>query len=138
MSNTDLSELLQQAESQVQRQAEARPARKRNPPPYRAIFSTLLVCLIVYSGYKVIAVFAPPDQQQATHDLEAVIEKAHVLVDKVKAETGELPDTLPNAALASVVRYDHDKDTYSLTATILGIRVTLEPGGKKKTETGVQ
>lgn len=134
----NLSELISQAENTSQQQAEARPAAKRKPIPFRLIFGVLLASVVAYAGTKISAALSPPTQKEVAHDLEVVIDKAHDAIEAAKTKTGELPDALPNAALASVVRYDHDKDTYSLSATILGIRVTLEPGGKKKTETGVQ
>lgn len=42
------------------------------------------------------------------------------------------------AVLASVVRYEKTDKTYTLSATVLGVRVTMESDGPKRTDFGVQ
>lgn len=135
-----LADLIRQAESTAQKQAEAKLARKGKPVLFRLIFTVLLLGVVCYAGIKLSDALAPPSQQKVANDLGNVVERAHKLIDGIKQDTGELPKTLPNAALAAVVQYepDPDKSRYRLTATVMGIRVTLQPNGHKITETGIQ
>jgi len=132
----DLSNLIQQAEKTAHSQAEAKPAPKSKPLPWRMIFSVLLAGVIAYAGTKVSAGLSPPSQKEVAHDLEAVLDRAHDVIETAKAESGELPEALPNAALASVVEYEHDRTGYQLTATIMGVKVTMERSGRKTTDMG--
>jgi hypothetical protein len=136
----DLSRLIDQAENQVSQQAarSAKASRKPGPSLFKPVMMALLAGLTVYAVFAIWTRLAPPGPAAITHDLEVVLERARDAVESAKKETGEYPDALPNASLASVVSYNHETDNYQLSATIMGIRVTLEPGGKKQIEKGVQ
>lgn len=136
----DLSSLINEAEKQIDHrdQTVARVSRPRKKLPLGYILAGLLWAVIAFMGFKLWQQIRPPAEQQIEQDLDAVIEQAHAAIETAKADTGELPDALPDAALASVVGYEHDREGYKLTATIMGIRVTLERDGKKTTERGVE
>lgn len=134
----DLSQLIRQADEQAQNKAQSKAAPQRSRIQVAAIFSGVLLVVIAYAGVKVFAAFSPPSEAKVAHDLERVVESAHQLVDGIKKETGKLPDAIPNAALASVVQYEKRDADYKLSATILGVRVSLEGAGKMTTETGVK
>ena len=86
---------------------------------------------MVLVGYLAWWSFAPLPAGRVASDLEAVIEAARLSVEKAKGETGRLPDSLPNAALAAVVRYERGQSDYRLSTSVLGVRVTLERDGSK-------
>lgn len=135
-----LSALIQSAETQIQKMAEAKPAAKASPFRSRLVLSAVLAIIIAYALVTISRVMLPPAEKQVVHDLELVVERAQELVDGVRKDTGQLPNALPNAALASVVRYEPDADNlrYKLSAVLLGVRVTLEPDGRKTTEIGIR
>lgn len=95
-----------------------------------------LLVLIAVALHSVWTAWMPPSAQQTARDLEAVVDAARQSVESVRSRTGQLPSALPNAALASVVRYEPDAGSYRLSATIMGVRVSLEPDGQKVTVTG--
>jgi hypothetical protein len=131
----DLSKLIEQAEAVAVRQQRSRTKGKRSFVNSRLGTLVLLVALVSIA-FAIRAMFAPPTEAQALHDLEAAVDKARQAVEAARARNGQLPDTLPSAALSSVVVYEHEQDSYSLNATFMGIHVTLQPDGKKTTETG--
>jgi hypothetical protein len=95
-----------------------------------------LLLLTAWSLHSVWGALRPPTVQQTARDLEAVIDAARQSIESARTQTGQLPSALPNAALASVVRYEPDAGSYRLSATIMGVRVSLEPDGQKLTVTG--
>ncbi len=134
---TDLEALIQKAHHETLR-AERGP---QVPPPRRALagrlWGALLLAVAAFALHALWSAFAPPSTSQTARDLEAAVDAARKSVEAERSRTGRLPDALPNAALASVVRYEPEVSTYKLSATILGVRVTLETDGRKTTETGV-
>jgi hypothetical protein len=133
----DLSALIRQAEGEVSKQVRRAPAAPGGSFA-RPALGTALAALAIYGVYSLWALFAPPSADKVTHDLEVAIEAARESVEKAKSESGQLPEAIPSASLGSVVRYEHGPSDYRLSATILGIRVTLERDGKKIVEKGVQ
>ena len=133
----DLSALIRQAEGEASRQVR-RAAPIQGPSVAKPALGAILIVLAIYAVYSLWAMFAPPSADKVAHDLDAAVEAAHSLVEKSKSESGQLPETLPSASLGSVVRYEHGQSDYRLSATILGIRVTLERDGKKIVEKGVE
>lgn len=135
----DLSSLINQAESALEKQGSTgmRDEKQRSLAlkPALAIIAFLM---IGYFGNWLWMIFAPPTQNQVVHDLEAVVAQARASVDQAKADSGSLPDALPNASLAAVVHYEPDQGTYTLVASMMGVRVTLQKDGTKSTDTGVK
>lgn len=133
----DLTALIRQAEGEVSRQkGRAEPARSKLPlGPVLGLITLIVAGCCVYSIW---AQLAPPSPDKVARDLDFVIEAARVSVEKSKSETGQLPEALPSASLGPVVRYERGQGDYQLSATILGVRVTLAQDGKKTVEKGVQ
>ena len=100
--------------------------------------SIVLLALTIYVIASISARLTPPGSKEIARDLEIALEQARTAVEEAKNRTGKLPEALPNASLASVVRYEHQEDDYRLSTTIMGIRVTLEPDGRKHVEMGVK
>ena len=94
--------------------------------------------MLFRSIYSIWTQFAPPSADIVARDLERVIDTARDSVEKSKSETGQLPEVLPSASLGSVVRYERGQSDYQLSATMLGVRVTLARDGKKIVEKGIQ
>lgn len=131
-----LSDLIIEAEKTTRGHAREQPTRKVPRIPWRYVFAMLLAGTFGYAGTRILAVLFPPSQKQIAEDLQTVLDRARDAIETSKAEAGKLPDALPNAALASVVKYEHDNTDYQLTATIMGVKVTMERSGRKTTELG--
>lgn len=136
----DISSLIDQANSAIGKQASRQAQRKPpcRPLPIGAIFAGVLAIGALFSVYSIWKNTGTPGDAQIARDLDIALEKAHAAVEDVKSKTGALPETLPNAALASVVDYDPQQGSYQLTANMLGVRVTLQRDGKKTTEKGAR
>lgn len=83
-----------------------------------------------------VALIVPPSRKQVERDLDVVVSAAHMEVEAARSRNGQLPMALPNAALAAVVQYRPDGDKYSLSSSVLGVRVTLTSDGSKTTDWG--
>lgn len=134
----EFSTLIDQAETQVSQQASKHAGQTPSlgMPPWAV--PVLLATVIAITGSSLWSLLAPVSTQQVKHDLESAVDQARTVIDASRAKDGELPETLPNAALASVVRYEPDAGGYRLIASMMGVRVTLERDGKKSMETGVE
>ncbi len=136
----DYANLINEAESAVK--AKDAASKKQSAPPNpilrQALLTGMLAALVATSAWTIWSHLAPPSQSHVAHDLEQAIEQARATVDAARKATGALPKALPNAALAAVVRYEPAETNYKLTATILGVRVTLESNGTKSTDFGVK
>ena len=58
-----------------------------------------------------------------------------VVEPAAKSGSGTLPASIPNASLAAVVVYEPGQQDYKLSATVMGVRVTLERDGSKTRDT---
>lgn len=133
----DLASLIEKAQAEATRarpQPVAAPVRR---PVGRAVALAVLLVMLAAALHVLWDDLFTPPVRQTTRDLEAAVDAARESIERAKAQTGQLPTALPNAALATVVRYEPEAGGYRLSATIMGVRVTLEPDGRKKTETGV-
>jgi len=133
----DLNTLIDQAQETVAHRPGARPDRRSNALP-RPLTGALLLGLTAYAIFVISAHLSPPSPQQVAHDLETIVDQAHQSIEKTRADQGELPDALPDASLGSIVQYEREQDRYALSATVMGIRVTLTPDGRRITETGIK
>lgn len=136
----DLSKLISQAESVTEKQTAARSidhsrTTSRTVP---VVLAGVLAIGLVYTAHSFRAHWGPPNDARVVHDLGVAIDAAKTLVDNVKLDTGALPDALPNASLAAVVRYQPRETDYRLSASAMGVRVTLEWDGTRKTEIGAE
>jgi hypothetical protein len=136
----DLTALIKQAETQTVKNVERvqKSQRRKSSLKLKPVIVLMMAGLIAYSGYSIWTNFAPPSEEHVVRDLESVVDAARAAIEEAKAEAGQLPEALPNAALASVVQYEHGEKEYKLSATIMGIRITLEPDGKTTREYGVE
>ena len=94
------------------------------------IIGLVAITPLVVTIYLVADMNAKPSRQQVERDLKAAISMAEEEVETVRAETGALPDALPDAALAAVVRYEPEGERYRLTAELMGVAVTRDADGK--------
>lgn len=136
-SNTDLSRLINAAENAVdnkQARQASRP-RKRSFSPW--LLPTILLVIITASLAALWSELRPPGTADIARDLEAIVARARDAIEAARVASGELPAALPNAAMASVVRYEKNQNEYRLSATAMGVRVTREPDGQTRTERGV-
>lgn len=136
-SNTDLSRLINAAENAVdnkQARQASRP-RKRSFSPW--LLPTILLVIIAASLAALWSELRPPGTADIARDLEAIVARARDAIEAARGASGELPAALPNAAMASVVRYEKNQNEYRLSATAMGVRVTREPDGQTRTERGV-
>jgi hypothetical protein len=136
-SNTDLSRLINAAETAVDKKEDRQTPRprKRSPSPWMVV--GILLVIIAASLAALWSELRPPGAADIARDLEAIVARARDAIEGARGASGELPAALPNAALASVVRYEKGQKEYRLSATAMGVRVTLEPDGKTRTERGV-
>lgn len=78
--------------------------------------------------------FAPHSEEKVVRDLTKIIEQARRSIESARAGSGYLPESLPNASLASVVFYDYSGNGYRLFAEYGDLRVTLNPDGRTVVE----
>ena len=136
---TDYSALISKAEKAVAAKAGGdRRDPTAGPGRRRQVLVAAPAGVTVFALAWVSSQLAPPGKGAVARDLDKAVELARNAVDDARKTTGELPATLPNAALASVVSYEPAGTQYRLAATIMGVRVTLEPNGSKTVDMGVQ
>ncbi len=134
----DYSALITKAEKAVAPKAgEDRRERNAKPGRSRQVFVIALAGVALFALASLWGHLTPPGKDAVARDLDQTVELARAAVDEARKATGELPPTLPNAALASVVSYEPAGTQYRLAATIMGVRVTLEPNGSKTVNMGV-
>lgn len=132
----ELSALIGQAQAEVSQREGVHTPRAR-PRPFLSGSKLLVLpgAAIALCGYWAWSTLGPPPQSQIARDLEVTLYQARTMVEQFKAAQGALPETLPHAAMASVVRYERDESNYKLVASMMGVHVTLGPDGRNVTET---
>ncbi len=134
----DYSALITKAEKAVTPKAgENRRERSAKPGHGRLVLVAALAGVALFAAASAWTHLAPPGKDAVARDLDKAVELARTAVDEARKANGELPSTLPSAALASVVSYEPAGTQYRLAATIMGVRVTLEPNGRKTVDMGV-
>ena len=130
----DLDSLTSRASKAVERTSrrDIRPA----PPRNRPLPILLLAGVALMAGAVIYQNVSPPSPTRVARDLDAVVEQARASVEESRKASGMLPEALPNASLSAVVHYEPKGDAYRLSATVPGVRVTLEPDGAKQIEYG--
>ena len=138
-SGNDLDSLIGEASAAVDkaenlRQTRASRRQRKLGPPIATAISLLIVA---YAASTIWSRLAPPSDKQVEQDLAKTVTQAKAIIDQSRKETGQLPEALP-AAMASVVRYDKTDKAYTLSATILGVRVSMKSDGMMSTDRGVK
>ncbi len=131
-----LADLIQRAEVQAAG-SDSRTSTTTASRTRRLLGGAALLVLIMYLAHVSWSRLGGPTEQQTAQDLEQAVQAAGAVVEDARRQTGKLPDVLPRSELASVVQYEPAGGSYTLSATILGVRVTLQSDGTTKTETGV-
>ena len=129
----DLSSLISKAEKAVSTAARSR-ARKARPRVGSFLASVLAVALAgaaAFAGYEVRALHAPPSTARVVKDLGTAVDLARDMIEELRRSSGALPEALPSASLAAVVFYEVSGSGYRLSATMGGIRMTMEPDGSR-------
>ena len=129
----DLSSLVDAANREVSRVATPRVQRKQHRfnVPVSLLFAIALAGAAAFGAYQVFAYYAVPTVAKVGEDLAVAVDRARDSVEEVRKSTGALPESLPNAALASVVTYEARNTEYRLSASVGGVRVAIEWDGSK-------
>lgn len=132
----DLANLIDAAAKTATRASVPRVPMKAESasPRFRQLFAAALVVAALWVGYEALAMLGGPRESRVQHDLEDVVDMAQRAIEEERKRTGQLPAAVPNAALAAVVQYEHDRNDYMLITTVMGVRVTLQRDGRKVTE----
>jgi hypothetical protein len=134
----DLSDLIHAAQAE----AEGRPAAGKTTTKRREsglkplLFLGVLLVLVAFCGAWLWRDMRPASRAQVTADLEHVLLKARESVESFRADTGKLPQALPNAALSSVVKYQPVRDKYVLIARSGGVHLVLFSDRDKPVQAG--
>ncbi len=134
----ELTDLIANAQSQIRQQDAQRPKPRNKPSPLPGLLVLAVAWMVlIYSASAWWDRQAAPSQAQVAHDLEQVVDQARDVIEASRAQTGQLPSVMPNAALASVVQYHPESGQYQIVVSMMGVRVTLQKGGTKRTEVGI-
>lgn len=93
-----------------------------------------LVLLVAWIARDIWSSLQPPALEQVARDLQATLHSARDSIEQSAGESGKLPDAIPSASLSTVIQYEPAMGTYTLSATVLGVRVTLQRDGTTLTE----
>jgi hypothetical protein len=128
-----LSDLIDAAAKQAARPAVSVSRATRRD--YRGVAIALSALAGVLVAWQVWSILAPPRDAQVQRDLGEAVEMARDSIESSRRTNGgALPERIPNAALATAVRYEQADGSYRLVASAMGIRVTLEPDGSRRAE----
>ena len=140
-SKPDLHSLTRAAYDEVQETA-TRSLRKKSAKGENArsmpVVWALLGVLLVYGLWHLGDLHLPSRKStRAEADLERVLTQARDVVEAARRSDRTLPDTLPSASLAAVVRYeryvnDHHEESYRLSASSQGITLLLDSDGNRE------
>lgn len=133
MGTQDLDRLIRTAESEVVGRAQRpAPTATHGGPGKAGTVGVGVVLLALFVGcvYWLVSISRPPPKKQVAEDLRQVLSQARDSVEASRDETGTLPPALPDAALAALADYEVEGDKYRLSATLLGVRVSMEWDGK--------
>jgi hypothetical protein len=140
-SKPDLHSLTRAAYDEVQATA-SRSQRAKSPRGARASWTpavwALLGVLLVYGLWHLGDLHLPSRKStRAEADLESVLVQARDAVEAVRRAERALPDALPSASLAAVVRYeryvnDHHEESYRLSASSHGVTLLLDSDGNRE------
>jgi len=142
-SRPDLHSLAQEAHEEVRRPGEQarRASDKRNAGGgWRALGAWLvLVGIVVFSEMHVTELEAALRNVLPGHatkrkqvELEQVLVQARDAVEAARDTAGALPEALPHAALAAVVRYERGDAGYRLVASSGDVTVALDDAGNRE------
>jgi hypothetical protein len=133
----DLSDLVDKAHDAVEiRQARA-STRIEQVSLMRRLLPAFVMVLIaagaLWAAERLWHHWAPHAEEKFIGDFVAVVEQARDAIEESKRVNGELPQQIPNAALASVVRYQMLEGNYQLWVDGKGVVTYLDDDGRVKT-----
>ena len=140
-SKPDLHSLTRAAYDEVQETATRAERRKLASAEHdrsRPATWALIGALLVYGLWHLGDLHLPSRKStRAEADLESVLAQARDAVEAVRRTERALPDALPSASLAAVVRYeryanDHHEESYRLSASSHGITLLLDSDGNRE------
>lgn len=129
-----LAALIDKAQVEVSRKDFRKTAPKEKSTATLPLGTAILLVCSLVSAYVAWRQLAPPSPDVIERDLAKVVEDARSTVEAAKSSSGRLPDVLPNASLSALVQYEHDANEYKLSASMLGLRVTISRDGSKSVE----
>ncbi len=137
-SKPDLHSLTQAAYDEVQETTgrSRRPTSGKGQPLWwKPAAWTLLGVLLVYGLWQ-LGNLSSRKGASAEADLESVLTQARDVVEAARRADRDLPDALPSASLAAIVRYeryvnDHHEQAYRLSVSSHGITLWLDSDGNR-------
>lgn len=138
----DLHDLVQQAGDEVRRTT----GRTGRAPPrklhtgWKALAAwSALIALIAFGEMhvrelEIIARGVMPERAATgvERELDRVLTQARDAIEAARGTDGTLPEALPHAALAAVVRYELSESAYLLSMSSSGVTVTLDGDGNRQ------
>ena len=139
---TDFASLAREASEEIRRGSKPLPTEP--PKPSQLRWPVLVACAALailamaaetrFGLVDAVTEFVMP-ARTARHvqaDLETILDQAKAAIDGALGADGGLPDALPNAALAALVRYDRvGKSSYRLTVSGGDVVVTQDSAGNR-------
>jgi hypothetical protein len=137
---TDLDRLAHQADEALEAADRRRAAVGSSRFTGRRIAQGLLAALLVlvvlllqthFAWTQRLEALLFPERaaQQGLADMRTVLEAARAAVEAARASSGSLPEALPSAAHAALVRYERIVNTYRLSMTDGHLLATMESDG---------
>lgn len=119
------------------RSGRSRSATRKSNWPISAGLSIVVVLVALVAWHFGVFHSPTPSRGRIQADLEKVLDQARNALESERRDTGRLPDAVPNASLAAIVRYerhvyDHGEGTYRLSASSAGITVYLDGSGNRE------
>jgi hypothetical protein len=139
---SDLSDLINRARDSVELDEARRATRVRTESPLKRLLPGLVGVVFVVSlmlaADSIWHHVAPRSEQKAVDDLVKLIDQARASVEAARSQLGRLPERLPNASLAGVVRYgvSNDGSQYVLMVEHDDVRVARNINGENKVVKG--
>jgi plasmid stabilization system protein ParE len=136
--SADLSDLVNHARNAVELDEARRVSRARHESPLKRLLprvvGVVFVISLVLAADSIWHHVAPRSEQKAVDDLVKLIDQARDSVEAARSQFGRLPERLPNASLAGVVRYgvSSDGSQYVLIVEHDDVRVVRNIHGENK------
>lgn len=91
----------------------------------------VVICVVttVWALLQLLGLLMPASQAQVRNDLALAARQARDEIEKARSRDGVLPDRIPNAALASLVRYEIKGTGYQLVVLTVKDRLEMDEKG---------
>lgn len=132
----DLSDLINRAQDKVELDHARRVTRVQAESPLKrmlpGVVGVVFVVSLVLAADSIWHHVAPRSEQKAVDDLVKLIDQARDSVEAARTRLGRLPERLPNASLAGVVRYgvSSDGSNYVLMVEHDNVKVVRNVNGE--------